>query len=116
MVIRGINMFKKKKDIDNEGLNELIYLGRNILKLLYVMLIIGIICLLIGLGHLIGLFKILLVLLKILSPLFIGFVIAWLFSPLVDKITKKGMPRMLASILVYAIFIILLIVIFRNLV
>ena len=33
-------MFKKKKDIDNEGLNELIYLGRNILKLLYVYLLV----------------------------------------------------------------------------
>ena len=29
-------MFKKKKDLDHEGLNEIIYLGRNILKLLYV--------------------------------------------------------------------------------
>lgn len=106
-------MFKKRKDLDNEGLNEIIYLGKKILKLLYIMLIIGIICSLIALGHLIGLFKIFVVLIKILSPLFIGFVIAWLFSPLVTKITKKGMPRILASILVYTVFISLLIVIFR---
>ncbi len=106
-------MFKKKKDLDHEGLNEIIYLGRNILKLLYVVLIIGIVCALVALCHLLGIFNFLLTLVKILSPLFIGFVVAWLFSPLVTKITKKGVPRILASIIVYAIFIALLVVIFR---
>ena len=48
-----------------------------------------------------------------LSPLFIGFVVAWLFAPLVDKLTKKGMSRIIASLIVYVVFIVFLIVFFR---
>ncbi len=106
-------MFKKKKGIDNEGLNEIIYLGRNILKVLYFALIIAIIFATIGIGRMLGIFKLCGTLFKILSPLFIGFVIAWLFNPLVTKMTKKGMPRIVASIIVYAIFIIFLVLIFQ---
>ena len=83
-------MFKKKNEIDNEGLNEIIYLGRSILKVLFVALIIGIIGAVVAVGHLLGVFSFLGSVLKILSPLFIGFVIAWLFAPFVDKMAKKG--------------------------
>ena len=33
-------MFKKKNEIDTGGLNEIIYLSKNILKLLFIILII----------------------------------------------------------------------------
>ncbi len=36
-------MFKKKNELDTNGLNEIIYLGKNILKLSFIILIIGII-------------------------------------------------------------------------
>ena len=36
-------MFKKKNEIDTGGLNEIIYLSKNILKLLFIILIIGIV-------------------------------------------------------------------------
>lgn len=106
-------MFKKKNGLDNDGLNEIIYLGRNILKLLYVVLIIGIIAAVMAVCKILGIFDILFTIIKILSPLFIGFVIAWLFSPLVNKMTKKGMSRILASIIVYTVFIIFLVVFIR---
>ena len=106
-------MFKKKNSIDNEGLNEIIYLGKSILKVLYFALIIAIIFASIGIGRMLGLFSFLGTLFKILSPLFIGFIIAWLFHPIVTKMTKKGMPRILASIIVYAVFIIFLILFFQ---
>ena len=38
-----IFMFKKKNEIDTGGLNEIIYLSKNILKLLFIILIIGIV-------------------------------------------------------------------------
>ncbi len=107
-------MFKKKNNgIDNEGLNEIIYLGKNILKLFYIVLIVAIVLAAIGIGRMLGLFHILGVVLKVLSPLFIGFAIAWLFSPLVDKITKKGLPRIAASIIIYAVFILFLVIFIR---
>jgi len=43
--------------------------------------------------------------LKVLSPLFIGLVIAWLFDPLVTRLQKKGVSRVLGTIFVYVVFI-----------
>ena len=49
--------------------------------------------------------NILLTFLKVLAPLFIGFVIAWLFNPIVKKLNKKGIPRIVGSLLVYTVFL-----------
>ena len=106
-------MFKKKNELDTNGLNEIIYLGKNILKLSFIILIIGIILAGTVLLKELGVFKFLGSVLNVLAPLFIGFIVAWLFAPLVDKMTKKGMSRILASMIVYVIFIAFLIVFFR---
>ena len=34
-------MFKKKNELDTNGLNEIIYLGKNILKLSFIILILA---------------------------------------------------------------------------
>ena len=60
--------------------------------------------------------NILLTFLKVLSPLFIGFVIAWLFNPLVKKLHQKGIPRIVGSILIYAIFLVFIYIFLRILV
>lgn len=106
-------MFKKKNELDTNGLNEIIYLGKNILKLSFIILIIGIILAGTVLLKELGVFKFIRSVLNVLTPLFIGFIVAWLFAPLVDKMTKKGMSRILASMIVYVIFIAFLIVFFR---
>ena len=106
-------MFRKKNNIDTDGLNEIIYLSKNILKLLFIVLIISIVLVAILLFREIGVFRFIGNVLSVISPLFIGFIIAWLFAPIVDKMTKKGMSRILASIIVYIIFIVFLVVFFR---
>lgn len=106
-------MFRKKNNIDTDGLNEIIYLSKNILKLLFIILIISIVLVAIVLCREIGIFKFIGNILKVISPLFIGFVIAWLFNPLVNKMTKKGLSRILASLIVYVVFILFLILFFR---
>ena len=106
-------MFKKKNELDTNGLNEIIYLGKNILKLSFIILIIGIILAGTMLLKELGVFKFIGSVLNVLAPLFIGFIVAWLFAPLVDKMTKKGISRILASMIVYVIFIAFLIVFFR---
>lgn len=106
-------MFKKKNELDTNGLNEIIYLGKNILKLSFIILIIGIILAGTILLKELGVFKFIGSVLNVLAPLFIGFIVAWLFAPLVDKMTKRGISRILASMIVYVIFIAFLIVFFR---
>ena len=105
-------MFRKNK-IDTEGLNEVIFLVKNILKVLFIALIISIGLIGVILFRELGIFKFIGNVLNVLSPLFIGFIIAWLFSPLVDKLTKKGLPRIIASLIVYVLFILFLVVFFR---
>lgn len=105
-------MFKKNK-IDTEGLNEVIYLVKNILKVLFIALIISIGLIGVILFRELGIFKFIGNVIGVLSPLFIGFIVAWLFSPLVDKLTKKGLPRIIASLIVYVIFILFLVIFFR---
>ena len=106
-------MFRKKNNIDTDGLNEIIYLSKNILKLLFIVLIISIVLVAFMLCREIGIFRFIGNVLSVISPLFIGFVVAWLFNPLVNKMTKKGMSRIIASIIVYVIFILFLVVFFR---
>ena len=106
-------MFRNRNKLDIDGLNEVIYLGKNILKVLFIALIVSIILIAVVLLREVGIFKILGRILNVLSPLFIGFVVAWLFAPLVDRLTKKGLPRILASIIVYIIFILFLVLFFR---
>lgn len=106
-------MFRKKNNIDTDGLNEIIYLSKNILKLLFIVLIISIVLVAVMLCREIGIFCFIGNVLSVISPLFIGFIVAWLFNPLVNKMTKKGMSRIIASIIVYIIFILFLVVFFR---
>ncbi len=106
-------MFRKKSKIDTDGLNEIIYLSKNILKLLFIVLVISIALVAIILFREIGVFRFIGNVLGVISPLFIGFIVAWLFAPLVDKMTKKGMSRILASIIIYIVFIAFLVVFFR---
>ena len=105
-------MFNRKK-IDNEGVNEIIYLSKNILKVLYIALIASIILCVVFIFKNLGIFKILFSILKVLAPLFIGFVIAWLFNPIVNKLEEKGVKRKLGSIIVYIVFIAFLLIFFK---
>ena len=109
-------MKKNLKEIDSKEINEVVSLTKKILNLLYIVMIVAIIlCGTIILKNL-NVWNILLTFLKVLSPLFIGFVIAWLFNPLVKKLHKKGIPRIVGSILIYAVFLIFIYVFLRLLV
>lgn len=102
-------MFGKKKDetkeVDKKKLNELVILSRNTVKILYIFLIILGIYAIIRLAKEIKILEFVLILLKVVAPLFIGFVIAWLFDPLVKWLQKKGMRRSLGTIVTYIILI-----------
>ena len=101
-------MFGKKndaKEIDRKKLNELISLSRNVIKILYALLIVLGIYAIIKLTKEIQVFHFLLVVLKVIAPLFIGFAIAWLFDPLVKLLQKKGLRRSIGTAITYVILI-----------
>lgn len=98
-------MFKKKdeRELNIGKLNELIKLGHNILQILMVFLIIiGIYMVIIVLKE-VKVLPFIFTVLKIISPLFIGLVIAWLFDPIVTYLKTKGLRRGFGAALCYVV-------------
>jgi len=94
------------KDGDRKKLSELITTGNKILKLLYVLFIILLIyvfTLIIREWHILSIIG---KILSIISPLFIGWFIAWLLNPLVKKMQSKGVKKTLSVIFAYFILLV----------
>lgn len=100
-------MFKKKKDseVDLNSLNSILSTGKKLINIGYFMAIIALILLgtyLIKEWMILGFFKELLI---VISPIFIGFIIAWIFDPAVTYLQNKKIPRVLACIIIYLILL-----------
>lgn len=103
-------MFQKKqktteKAVDYNRLNDVISTSQKILKIVYVLLVILAIYIITILFKELKLKPIILVLLKTISPLFIGLFIAWLFDPFVKWLKKKGIRRGYGTIITYILLI-----------
>ena len=98
---------KKKKDdkINYTNLNKTINITNHILKLTYIVLIIVFLILLSTLFKRYHIFSFIGEVLSVISPLFIGFIIAWLVDPLITKLSKGKINRVVASIIVYVLIV-----------
>ena len=106
-------MFKKNKDdknLDIEGLNYVIGISTKIFKIGYIITIIALIALVLYLLRTLSIFKIIKELLIVISPVFIGLIIAWLLDPIVNFLQNKKIPRILSCILVYLVFLGLIVI------
>lgn len=100
---------RKDESLDYTSLNDLIKTGKNVVSILFVL---GVVCLIFLGSYLLkdwGVLKGILTLLSIISPLFIGLVVAWLLDPLVSFLQKKGASRTISTIGVFLGFICLII-------
>ena len=110
-------MFKKDNDekkLNIDKINEGVVLLNKMLKILFIVLIIAAIMIVTYVIKEWKVFDILKGLLSVLSPLFIGIVIAWLFNPIVTKLSRWKFNRFWATILVYTVFLALLVIILVN--
>ncbi len=102
----------KDEKIDVTSLNELIRIGKYLLKILFVVSVAS----LIFLGSYLlkdwGILRGILNILKIISPFFIGIIIAWLLDPIVTFLQKKGAGRAISVAGVFTVFIFLIILFF----
>ena len=106
-----INKNKSNK-IDYIAINNLI---RNVKKCVNILFLLLIVILFFIVGKLLIDYKILIIikkLLKVISPLFIGFIIAWLLNPIVDFLEKKEIKRKISTLIVFFLFIIIVILFF----
>lgn len=101
-------MNNKKDKIDVNGVNEMVKTGSKILNLFYVVMVFLIVIGVIFLCKILNLFPILFNILSVISPFFIGFIIAWLLNPVVNKLSDKGMRRGWATALVYLVLAVII--------
>lgn len=101
-------MFKKnnkKNELDIEKINDGVLLLNKILKISFVVLIAAIIMLVTFLFKEWKIFDFIGKILTILIPFFIGFIIAWLFNPIVKFLCKHKLNRVTSTIIVYIVFL-----------
>ncbi len=107
-------MFGKKRlsdKIDYEKLNELIKFSRNLIKLIFGVSVVALIVLITYIGKEWNIIHILGDVLSILSPFFIGVILAWLLDPIVTYFQSKGVKRGIGVLFVYVLLIALFILI-----
>ena len=103
---------KKTTKIDSNSVNELVKVSKKTVDLLFLFLIF---ILIFVIGRLLidwGILEALKTLIKILLPLFIGFVIAWILDPIVKFLQKKGWNRTVSCFVVFFVFILIIILFF----
>lgn len=112
-------MFGKKnndKSVNYKDLNEVILLSKKILKIaFFLIIVVGIYAITMLLKEW-KVFSFILSILKILTPLFIGIVVAWLFNPLVSFLKKKGIKRGLGAAIVYLLLIGIILLVLGSLI
>ncbi len=98
----------KKKEVNVEELNEVISTGSKILKIFYIFLIIALVAVGVFLIGYMNVLPILVTIIKVMSPFFIGFILAWLLNPIVNRLTSRGMKRAIAVAIVYLLVAVLI--------
>ena len=95
----------KGNKINYRKLNQVLKVSHRVLKILYFLAIIACIFTIIIVAKELKILTFILSVLKVLSPLFIGLVIAWLFDPVVTFFKKKGIKRIFSVIIIYALLL-----------
>lgn len=107
-----LRLKRNDEKLDVTALNELIRIARILLK---IFLIVGIASLIFLGSYLLkdwGIFNGILNIVGIISPLFIGIIVAWLLDPLVTFLQKKGASRTISTVGVFAAFLFIIILFF----
>lgn len=99
------NRNKEKKEINYTSLNNVINISEKLLKIAYIfVIVVGVYAVTILFKEL-KIFDFLLVILKLISPVFIGVLVAWLLDPFVKWLRKKGIRRGIGTTLAYVTII-----------
>ena len=100
---------KKNNKIDYRNLNALIQTARVILKILLILSLCGIVIFGFIFLEKTQILNIIGTIFSISMPLFIGFGFAWLVEPMIIYLEKRKLSRKLSTFIVYALFVMILI-------
>lgn len=107
---------ENKINIDNKGLNKLIKISNKILKNINFLIVILIAYVSILIIMKLNIVNFILTFFNVLSPLFIGILIAWLLRPIVNYIENHNINRLFALIVIYILFVLIVIILFTLIV
>lgn len=96
---------KEERKVNTNKINQLVALGNKIGKILYILFIILLIYVITLIFREWKILSFVGKIFAVVSPLFIGWFIAWLLNPMVKRLCEKGMKRGLASAIAYLILI-----------
>ncbi len=105
-----------KDEINKRKINNLLQQGNRLINLLYIVFIILAVYLVTLIGDKLQIMPFVSKLFKILTPLFIGLVFAWLFNPLVTKMQNKKIKRVFGTSIVFFSFVGLLLLLILEIV
>ena len=111
-----MKLFKQEDKLNMEEVNDVISLSKKILHLLYTVMIIAIILIVTIIAREWGIWNFILNILSVLAPFFLGFILAWILNPLVTRLERKKIPRTLGAFIVYAAFLLILLLFIRFLI
>ena len=105
-----------KRKLNYKDLNDILKISKKILNVFLILIIVLAVYIVLRVCKELSVFKIMVNLLKILTPLFIGIVIAWLLNPVVNYMQKKGIRRIIGVSLSYVILIAIIYLILNSII
>ena len=109
------NLISRRK-LNYKDLNDILKISKKILNVFLILIIVLAIYIVLRVCKELSVFKIMVNLLKILTPLFIGIVIAWLLNPVVNYLEKKGIRRIIGVSLSYVVLIAIIYLILNSII
>lgn len=91
--------------INTPKLNNILSVGEKTMRVLYLVLVVLLVYVAVQVLKEFNILPFVLKILSVISPLFIGFIIAWILNPMVNKLTSWKVNRTLASIMVFVALI-----------
>ena len=107
-------MFGKK--IDVKKINEVADLSSKVLKILYFLLLAALCYFVIIIFKETQVFSFIKTIFKVVFPLFVGLIVAWLFDPFVKWLEGKGIKRLLGAIITYLIIFLVFYLVLSSLI
>ena len=106
----------RKRKINYQDLNDILKIGKKILGIFLILIIILSIYICVRVCKELNVSSIIVTLLSILSPLFIGIVIAWLLNPIVNYLEKKKVRRIIGVSLSYVVLLAIIFLILNSII
>lgn len=107
---------RKKEELNVDNLNDVIFLSKKILKIIYILIVIAGLYIGIRLAKELEITNIFIMILKTISPLFIGLFVAWLFDPFVKWMKRKGINRPIGTVITYFLIVLVLTILISSIV